>query len=154
MIEERTDRGLVREYLRRAKRPAADMSAEQFQGRQPGYAYNFGGPRKTRKKISTFTVILYLCGFAVLLVLYIGNIIAVNTLMKENSALEREFEQVRNTNERLRADLNNRTGLEYIGSAAGERLGLINPVEPPHWIAVDKNELDRLARELRKYEPQ
>ncbi len=88
--------------------------------------------------------------FAVASVLYIGNIIAVNSLMKEINLLEREYESVRNRNEILRAEFNNRTGLEDIGTRAIERLGMRNPSEPPRWIAVDKAEVERLAREMTK----
>jgi cell division protein FtsB len=142
---------VVREYVRRAAHDSADISAEQVQGDRPGYAFRYGPRKPRRKKLSTFNVIIFLLGFAVALVLYISNIIAVNGLVKEINQLEREYERVRNANEILRAELNNRTGLERIGSIAGERLGLSIPAEPPRWISIDKNEVIRLQRELERY---
>lgn len=144
---------LVREYIRRAKSETADITAEQFQGDRPGYVYRSGPKKPRRKNISTFNVIIFLFGFAVALVLYISNIIAVNGLVKEINQLEREYERVRNNNEILRAELNNRTGLENIGSAATGRLGLRNPTEPPRWITINKDEVTRLQRELDKHSP-
>jgi cell division protein FtsB len=142
---------IVREYVRRALHDSADISAEGVQGDRPGYAFRYGPGKPRRKKLSTFNVIVFLLGFAVALVLYISNIIAVNGLVKEINQLEREYERVRNANEILRAELNNRTGLERIGSIAGERLGLSIPAEPPRWISIDKNEVIRLQRELERY---
>ncbi len=139
---------LVQEYLRRTKQRTADISAEQMQGKQPGYVYRFGPKTPRRKRVSTFNIILFLFVFAGLLVLYISNIIAVNGLVKEINVLEREYDRVRNQNEVLRADLNRRTGLENIGSVATDRLGLRNPTEPPRWITIDTDDAKKLQREL------
>lgn len=144
---------LISEYVRRSKRKAADISAEQVQGDRPGYVYRYGPRQPRRKKLSTFNIILFLFGFAIALVLYISNIIAVNGLVKDINRLEREYEQVRNTNEILRAALNNRTGLENIGSVATGRLGLQNPTEPPRWISVNRDEVNKLQREMDKHSP-
>jgi cell division protein FtsB len=148
MAHKRQDDTLVREYVRRARQDIADISAEQFQGRQPGYAFRYGPKPPRRKKISTFNIILFLFLSAVAIVLYIGNIIAVNGLVKEIDVLQREYDRIRNTNEILRAELNNRTGLEFIGSVAAERLELRNPNQPPQWITVKKSEVEALRREL------
>lgn len=144
---------LVREYIRRAKHDTVDISAEQVQGNRPGYVYRYGPKQPRRKKVSTFNIIIFLFGFAVALVLYISNIIAVNGLVKDINQLEREYEHVRNTNEILRAELNNRTGLENIGSIATDRLGLRNPAEPPRWISINKDEVKKLQRELDRHKP-
>lgn len=145
---------LVKEYVRRSAVDTADLSAEHVQGRQPGYALRYGLPSQRRKiKISPFNIVAFLFVFAVALVLYISNIIAVNTLAREIGQLERQYESVRNTNEILRAELNNRTGLERIGSIAAGRLGLQNPSEPPRWITIDKDEVEKLQRELERYQP-
>jgi cell division protein FtsB len=142
---------LIRDYIRRSKRDTADISAEQVQGDRPGYVYRYGLRQPRRKKVSTFNVIVFLFGFAIALVLYISNIIAVNGLVKDINQLEREYERVKNNNEILRAELNNRTGLENIGTVAAEQLGLRNPTEPPRWITVDKDEVAKLQRELNKH---
>ncbi len=142
---------LVKEYVRRAKHDTAGISAERVQGNRPGYVYRYGPRQPRRKKVSAFNVIIFLFGFAIALVLYISNIIAVNGLVKDINQLEREYEQVRNTNEILRAELNNLSGLDHIGSIANERLGLRNPAEPPRWISIDKDEVKKLQRELDRY---
>jgi cell division protein FtsB len=143
---------LVGEYVRRSRTQIPDITAERVQGSTPGYAYRSEAHIRRKKKISTFTIILYLFGLAVVSVLYISNIIEVNTLMKEINQIEREYERIRNGNEILRAELNNRTGLEFIGSTAGKRLGLQNPTEPPQWIHIHKNDIERLAKALEKYQ--
>jgi cell division protein FtsB len=151
MSNEYTNTGLVQEYLRRAKQRTVDISAEQTQGKQPGYVYRFGPKTSRRKKVSTFNIILFLFGFAVALVFYISNIIAVNSLVKEINILERQYDRVRNQNEVLQADLNKRTGLENIGSVATDRLGLTHPTEPPRWLTIDTDDAKKLQRELDKY---
>ncbi len=145
------DNSVVQEYVRRAQYDAADISAEHVQGNRPGHAYRYGQKQSRRKKLSTFNIIIFLFGFAVALVFYIGNIIAVNGLMKEINQLEQEYEKIRNHNEYLRAELNNRTGLEQIGSIAVQQLGLSNPSEPPQWLTISKEEVERLQRELDRY---
>lgn len=142
---------LIRDYIRRSKRDTAGISAEQVQGNRPGYVYRYGPKQPRRKKISTFNIIIFLLGFAVALVLYISNIIAVNGLVRDINLLEREYEQVRNSNEILRAELNNLSGLENIGSIAHDRLGLRNPSEPPLWISIDKDEVRKLQNALDRY---
>ncbi len=144
---------LVQEYVRRAKQNTTDISAEQIQGSRPGYAYRHGPRQPRRKKLSTFNIIIFLFVFAVALVLYISNIIAVNGLVRDINRLEREYEQIRNTNEILRAGLNNQTRLEQISSVANDRLGLSNPVEPPRWISIDSDEVKKLQRELDRHKP-
>lgn len=145
------DNSLVQEYVRRAQHDTGDISAEHVQGYRPGYAYRYGPKRPRRKKLSTFTIIVFLFGFAVALVLYISNIIAVNGLMKEINQLDQEYEKIRNSNEVLRADLNKRTGLEQIGSVAIDRLGLSNPSEPPRWLSINKDDVEQLQREIDRY---
>ncbi len=153
MSNEYNNDSLVQEYIRRAKHNTADISAEHVQGNRPGYAYRYGPKQPRRKKLSTFNIIIFLFGFAVALVLYISNIIAVNGLVRDINQLEREYKQVRNANEILRAELNNRTRLEQISSIANERLGLSNPVEPPRWISIDGGEVKKLQRELDRHRP-
>jgi cell division protein FtsB len=141
---------LVEEYVRRSRAQIPDITAERVQGKAPGYAYRADVRNRRRKKVSTFNIILFLFGLAVFSVLYISNIIQVNTLMKDINQLEREYEKIRNGNEVLRAELNKQTGLEYIGSTAGTRLGLQNPTDPPRWLSINKSEVERLARELKR----
>jgi cell division protein FtsL len=68
---------------------------------------------------------------AALAVLYIANAIAVNDLLTDITSLERERDVVRAENERLRAELLRLMSVERISSVASEKLGMVQPAQPP-----------------------
>lgn len=68
---------------------------------------------------------------ASLVVLYVANSIVVNDLLTDVTSLERERDLVRNDNEKLRADLLKLMSVERVTTLAAERLGMIQPTQPP-----------------------
>ncbi|MGA9363802.1 MAG: septum formation initiator family protein [Bacteroidota bacterium] len=75
---------------------------------------------------------------AVVIVLYISNIIAVNRLAVEVSDLQQKYAAVMNGNEILRAEVNRRSSPERIGKIAVEQLGLQHPKQQPQVLDVDE----------------
>jgi len=104
-------------------------------------------PRRNRKavsrRISPFNIMLLLIGAAIAIVLYIGNIIAVNQLMNNVNALETEHREILMEQEILRARINRLASLERIQEKA-EELGLKSLREPPVWINDDRERIKEI----------
>jgi cell division protein FtsL len=94
---------------------------------------------KLRKRTSsTFNSMVALFFAAVVITLYISNIIAVNRLAGEVSELRQKYEALLNGNEILRAEVNRRSSLERIGKFAVEQLGMRYAKEQPRVLEVDE----------------
>ncbi len=101
-----------------------------------------------RRKVSTFNIILLLLGSAAAIVLYIGNIIAVDRLVAEIDALQRQHQKILSEQEILRAEANRLSGLERINKKATEELGLVNPKQPPVQLNVDQQRIRDIEEAL------
>src|SRR5512146_2191995 len=89
------------------------------QARNPGYAVR-PNRKVTRRKISTFTIILWLFGFGIAIVLYVDNIIAINRLAFEVNQLQTKYDSVLNTNATLRAEVTRKAAFDLNGTTATE----------------------------------
>jgi len=90
---------------------------------------------------------------AIAIVLYVGNVITVQQLLKEVSDEQAKLQQIRNDQEMLKAQINKMSSLERIRATAEGELGLHNPKGPPQWIAVDANKVQEIEKELSLQEP-
>lgn len=113
------------------------------QARTPGYAVR-SNRKVTRRKISTFNLILWLFGFGIAIVLYVDNIIAINRLAFEVNQLQTKYDAVLNTNAALRAEVTRKAAFERIGKNATEQLGLKFPTEQPTLFDVDQDRIESL----------
>jgi cell division protein FtsB len=103
--------------------------------------------RKTvRRKHSTFNIVSGLFIVAALSLLYTGNVIAVNQLMKEVNDLNNRYNTIVSNTEVLKAEIARKSSLDRIGLTAKEELGLTNPKEPPVWFEVDQDKVDEVTR--------
>lgn len=101
--------------------------------------------RKQRKRrVSPFTIVLFLIGCAVSSVLYIGNILAVGRLMVQINQLQIKHNQILNEQELLKAQINRLSGLERIQQLAHDQLGLRNPRQLPVWIEIDPERINEV----------
>ena len=91
---------------------------------------------------------LLLVGTAVVIVLYISNIIAVGQLMNEINLLRQREERLLTDQEILRAHVNRLAGSERIRAAAEGQLGLKVPTESPVWIQIDQDRVSELEQQL------
>ncbi|GEM_PF-689814 len=106
--------------------------------------------RKVAKRpVPTSKIIAYLLVSAVLIVLYISNIIAVNQLVSDIHKEEQALQKALNEQEMLRARINQLSSLERIRKRAEEELGLRNAQDVPQWLTVDA-EKTRELEELTK----
>jgi len=104
----------------------------------------------TTRKVSTFNLIVMLLGTAAAIVLYISNVIAVDTLMSEINALQTQHRKILSEQEILRAEVNRLSSLERINRRAAEDLGLVNPKEPPVLLSVDPEKVREVEEALKK----
>lgn len=100
--------------------------------------------RGTRRKVSTFNIIVFLVGLGLAIVVYVNNIIVINRLSKDIGRLQAQYDDLQNRNVALAAEVNKKAAWERIGTVAGEAVGLRHPVEPPGWIEIDQDKLDAL----------
>jgi len=100
--------------------------------------------RIVRRKVSPFTVVLMLMGAAVMIVLYISNIIAVDQLMNEINSMETQHRRILMEQEILKAQINKMASLERIQEFAEKDLALTTPKEPPVWLSIDEERLKQI----------
>ncbi|MBI4535428.1 MAG: hypothetical protein HY708_04060 [Ignavibacteriae bacterium] len=111
----------------------------------PGYVIR-PNRKATRRKVSTFTIILMLFGFAVSIVVYIGNIIEVDRLAIEVHQLRTIHSKIVDANEALKAEINRKSSLERIAKTATEELGLRYSTVPPILIDVGRDQFERFGK--------
>ena len=83
---------------------------------------------------------------AALSLLYTGNVIAVNQLMKEVNDLNNRYNSIVSNTEVLKAEIARKSSLDRISLMAKEEVGLTNPKEPPVWFEVDQDKIDELTK--------
>lgn len=104
------------------------------------------GKKASRKKVSTFNIILILIGTAAAIVLYISNIIAVDQLMSDINKLQQHQQKILMEQEILKARVNQMSSLERIQRRAEEELGLQTPKQAPIWLKVDPEKIEEIQR--------
>jgi cell division protein FtsL len=100
--------------------------------------------RGTRRRISTFNIILLLFCFGIGIVFYVNNIITVNQLAFDIGQLQAKYAALSNTNATLRAEVNRKAALERIGVIASEQMNLRYPPEQPVYFEIDRDKLATL----------
>lgn len=98
------------------------------------------------RKVSTFSLIVVLFGCGFVIVSYIGNAIAVNTLAADVNQLQTQLDKIVNSNAALKAEINRKSSWERIGKIANEQLGLRYLKEQPTLFDVDDEMLERAQR--------
>lgn len=121
------------------------------QAATPGYAMRQNVRTvKSRKKTKTSNIVGILFLIAVVAVLYVGNVIAVNNLAKEVNDLNARYNQIISTNEVIKTEINRKTSLERISLMAQEKLGMTNPNDAPVWFEVETQKIDDVLERLKK----
>ncbi len=102
--------------------------------------------KTVQRKHSTFNIVSGLFLLAVASLLYTGNVIAVNQLMKEVNDLNNRYNTIISGNEVLKAEIARKSSLDRISTMASQEIGLTNPKEPPVWFEVDEEKLQELTK--------
>ncbi len=93
-------------------------------------------PRKPKKEVTTFTIVMILIFAAVLVVTYIGNVVAVDRLVSEIAALERREADLKQEGENVRASINVLSSYMRIKRIATDSLGLRHSGQQPLTLTV------------------
>lgn len=132
----------VKRFTRRRMQPAFDALSQgiRTQGAPSGISldYEQAAPVRTRriKGLTTFNIVLVLIVFAVLVVVYISNVIAVDGLMMDQIGLEREEQLLLQERETLRAEINMLSSYNRIQAIATQELGLVHANQQPYSLTV------------------
>ena len=106
-----------------------------------------------KRKRSPFNLMLTMIGVAIAIVLYVGNVIAVQELLKDVSDEQARLQQILNEQEMLKAQINRMSSLERIRKMAEDNLGLHNPKGPPQWIQIDGDKVREIRQMLSSRQP-
>ncbi len=99
--------------------------------------YVQAAPRRRRSRgLTTFSLVMMLIGFAVLVTLYISNVVAVDALMMQQIDVEKEEMQLVQERENLRAELNMLSSYNRVQRIAVEKLGLVHANQQPYSLTV------------------
>ena len=107
--------------------------------------------RFTKRRVSPFSIILILMGTAAAIVLYIGNIIAVNQLVTDNHRSNVQLQDILSEQEILKAHINQMSSLERIRKRAEDELGLRNAADVPRWLNVDQEKIRTVEEAAREH---
>ncbi len=104
----------------------------------PGYVIP-PNRRRSRRRVSTFNILLTLFGAGIAIVLYVNSILTINRLALEVDRLQARCDALTNANAALRADVSRKSGWDRIGAVATGQLGLAYPREQPTVLEVDES---------------
>ncbi len=103
-------------------------------------------PLKTRRR-SPLKIIMIIFVVSITIVFYIWNKICVDHLVIEVNDLMNHYENIVNTNEFLRAEVNRKTSLERIEQLITiHKLGLVYPKEQPICFQIDDSKLQTIYK--------
>ncbi len=100
----------------------------------------------TKRKVSTFSLVLFLVGTAVVVVFYISNVLSVNHLMRKINACQVKHQQMVDEQELLRARVNKLSSFERIQKIGEYQLGLVFPKESPIPLRIDRDRITEAER--------
>lgn len=104
-------------------------------------------PRRRRVKgLTTFNIVLMLIVCAVLITVYISNVVTVDSLMMEQISLEKQEQMLLQDRETLRAEINQLSSYNRIQRIAVEDLGLEHANHQPYSLTVFGVTSDRKAK--------
>ncbi len=103
---------------------------------------------KTRKKqkISLFNFLVSLFVSAGVIVFFVYNIIAVNSMAVENNNIKTEMTKVISVNNNLQTEIERLSNVDNIKPVAVDRLNLKFPVSKPKKIIINKSELENIKQ--------
>lgn len=69
-------------------------------------------------------------------IFYVNNVLQINSLLKDNQQLTKQYKNLRNGNEILRAKLNDLESADRIIGIATKELGMVKAEKPPEVISI------------------
>ncbi len=94
-------------------------------------------PRKRRSRgLTTFNLVLLLVGFAVLITVYISNVVTVDGLLMQQIEMDREEKLLKQERENLRAEINHLASYNRVQGIATTKLELVHANQQPYSLTV------------------
>ncbi len=86
------------------------------------------------KKFNRWKIFGIIFVSAVIMIFYVGNVLAIDTLLEDIQKLNKEKESIRNGNELLQAEVIRLESADRIIPLAQKELGMIKPTEAPEVV--------------------
>jgi len=126
------DSGQAKRFTRKRMQPTLSMG-----GADVPLEYSQSVPRRSRtRRLTTFNIVLMLITFAVLVTVYISNVVTVDSLMMRQIDLEKQTQTLLQERENLRAEINTLSSYNRVQKIAVERLGLSHADQQPYSLTV------------------
>ena len=101
--------------------------------------------RPKQRKISLFNLMIMLFVAAGIIIFFVNNIIAVNSLVVDNANVQTEVSKSITFNNNLQTEIERLSNFDNIKNIAVDKLGLEYSITQPKKIMVEKSELDNLT---------
>ena len=99
-----------------------------------------------QRKISLFNLMIMLFITAGIIVFFVNNIIAVNSLVVEGSNIKTEINKTVTVNNNLQTEIERLTNFDNIKNTAVDKLGLKYSSNKPKKITIERSELENIAQ--------
>jgi len=101
---------------------------------------------RQQRKISLFNLMIMLFVTAGIIVFFVNNIIAVNSLVVNNNTLKEDINKTVTSNNNLQTEIERLTNFDNIKNTAVDKLGLQYSVNKPKKITIERSELDKIGQ--------
>ena len=99
-----------------------------------------------QRKISLFNLMVMLFITAGIIVFFVNNIIAVNSLVVESNNTRTEINKTVTSNNNLQTEIERLTNLDNIKITAVDKLGLNYSLNKPKKITIERSELENISQ--------
>jgi cell division protein FtsL len=98
-----------------------------------------------QRKISLFNLMVMLFIASGIIIFFVNNIIAVNSLVIDNSNIQTEVNKSVTFNNNLQTEIERLSNFDNIKNTAVDKLGLEYSTTQPKKITIEKSEFDNLT---------
>ena len=99
-----------------------------------------------QRKVSLFNLMVILFITAGIIVFFVNNIIAVNSLVVESNNTRTEINKIVTSNNNLQTEIERLTNFDNIKNTAVGKLGLNYSSTKPKKITIERSELENIAQ--------
>ncbi len=99
-----------------------------------------------QRKVSLFNLMVMFFITAGIIVFFVNNIIAVNSLVVESNNTRTEINKTVTSNNNLQTEIERLTNIDNIKNTAIDKLGLNYSSNKPKKITIERSELENIAQ--------
>ena len=123
----------VRRFTRRKLNASASLAGQEL---AVEHVRKITRRRSRGNGLTTFSIVMMLIVFAMLVTIYISNVVTVDALMLEAIKLDKQEQKLQQERENLRAEINMLTSYNRIRKIAVLELGLVHASQQPYSLTV------------------